>query len=100
MNTKEHGWTFDKALIRFLQAQQSEYEAAQVTRSLLPLARKSIKLAQEGYQMGRYTYIELSLSLNTLYEEERHYQQAHADYHKALIQITGLLGLHPTKESK
>lgn len=84
----------------FLQAQQSEYEAAQVTRSLLPLARKSIKLAQDGYQMGRYTYIELSLSLNTLYEEERHYQQAHADYHKALIQITGLLGLHPTKESK
>lgn len=84
----------------FLQAQQSEYEAAQVTHSLLPLARKSIKLAQEGYQMGRYTYIELSLSLNTLYDEERHYQQAHADYHKALIQITGLLGLHPTKESK
>ncbi|KTD11853.1 HelC protein [Legionella gratiana] len=84
----------------FLQAQQSEYEATQVTHSLLPLARKSIKLAQEGYQMGRYTYIELSISLNTLYEEERHYQQAHADYHKALIQLTGLLGLRPTKESK
>ncbi|KTD42299.1 HelC protein [Legionella parisiensis] len=84
----------------FLQAQQSEYEANLVTESLLPLARKSIKLAEEGYQMGRYTYIELSLALNTLYEEERHYQQAHADYHKALIQLTGLLGLRPTKESK
>lgn len=88
------------AYILFLQAQQSHYESTQVTRSLLPLARKSIKLAQEGYQMGRYTYIELSISLNTLYDEERHYQQAHADYHKALIQLTGLLGLHPTKESK
>ncbi|MFJ1269113.1 TolC family protein [Legionella lytica] len=84
----------------FLQAQQSRYEADLVTRSLLPLARKSIKLAQDGYQMGRYTYIELSLALNTLYEEERHYQQAHADNHKTLIQLTGLLGLHPTKESK
>ncbi|KTD70768.1 MULTISPECIES: TolC family protein [Legionella] len=84
----------------FLQAQQSQYEAQLVTKSLLPLARKSIKLAQDGYQMGRYTYIELSTSLNTLYEEERHYQQAHADFHKALIQLTGLLGLHPTKESK
>lgn len=84
----------------FLQAQQSQYEANLVTNSLLPLARKSIKLAQEGYKMGRYTYLELSLSLNTLFEEERHYQQAHADYHKTLIQLTGLLGLHPTKESK
>lgn len=84
----------------FLQAEQSHYEASQVTNSLLPLARKSIKLAQDGYQMGRYTYIELSTALNSLYEEERHYQQAHADFHKALIQLTGLLGLHPTKESK
>lgn len=84
----------------FLQAQQSQYEASLVTNSLLPLARKSIILAQDGYKMGRYTYIELSLSLNTLFEEERHYQQAHADFHKTLIQLTGLLGLHPTKESK
>ncbi|STX55744.1 HelC protein [Legionella beliardensis] len=84
----------------FLQAKQSEYEADLVTRSLLPLARKAIKLAQDGYTMGRYTYLELSLSLNTLFEEERHYQQAHADFHKTLIQLTGLLGLHPTKESK
>lgn len=83
----------------FLQAEQSHYEVSQVTKSLLPLARKSIKLAQDGYQMGRYTYIELSIALNSLYEEERHYQKAHADYHKALIQLTGLLGLNPTKES-
>lgn len=82
----------------FLQAEQSHYEASLVTNSLLPLARKSIKLAQDGYQMGRYTYIELSTALNSLYEEERHYQQAHADYHKALIQLTGLLGLAPSKE--
>ncbi|KTD32245.1 HelC protein [Legionella nautarum] len=88
------------AYIVFLQAQQSHYEANLVTSSLLPLARKSINLAQEGYKMGRYTYIELSLALNTLFEEERHYQQAHADFHKTLIQLTGLLGLHPTKESK
>ncbi|PJD93002.1 MAG: cobalt transporter [Legionella sp.] len=84
----------------FLQAKQSQYEADLVTNSLLPLARKSIKLAQDGYKMGRYSYLELSLSLNSLFEEERHYQQAHADYHKTLIQLTGLLGLHPTKESK
>ncbi|WP_298625295.1 TolC family protein, partial [uncultured Legionella sp.] len=88
------------AYVLFLQAQQSQYEAKLVTDSLLPLARKSIKLAKDGYQMGRYTYIELSTSLNSLFEEERHYQQAHADYHKALIQLTGLLGLQTLKDSK
>jgi outer membrane protein, heavy metal efflux system len=75
-----------------LQAEQGRYESSLVTSSLLPLARKSLRLAKEGYQMGRYTYIELSTALNTLFEEERHYQQAHADYHKALMQINGILG--------
>ncbi|HHF7344445.1 TPA: TolC family protein [Legionella feeleii] len=79
--------------IAFLQAEQSRFEANLVTNSLLPLARKSIKLAQNGYGMGKFTYLQLSLALNTLYEEEQHYQQAHAEYHKALIQISGLLGL-------
>ncbi|KTC71506.1 HelC protein [Legionella birminghamensis] len=84
----------------FLQAQQNQYEAELVTDSVLPLAQKSIKLAQEGYQMGRYTYTELSIALTSLYDAERHYQQAHAEYHKALIQLTGLLGLNPVKESQ
>ncbi|WP_419419449.1 TolC family protein [Legionella sp. D16C41] len=84
----------------FLQAKQSRYEANLVTSSLLPLARNAINLAQEGFKMGRYTYIELSTALNMLYEEERHYQQAHADYHKALIELTALLGLNSVKESK
>lgn len=77
----------------FLQAEQSRFEANLLTDTLVPLARKSLRLAKEGYQMGRYTYIELSTALNTLIEEERHYQQAHADYHKALININGITGL-------
>jgi len=75
-----------------LQAQQGRFEADLVTNTLLPLSRKSLRVAKEGYQMGRYTYIELSTALNALFEEERHYQQAHADYHKALMQINGILG--------
>lgn len=77
----------------FLQAEQSRYEANLLTDTLVPLAHKSLRLAQEGYKMGRYTYVELSNALNSLIEEERHYQQAHADYHKALIQINGIIGL-------
>lgn len=77
----------------YLRAEQGLFEVNLVTDSLLPLARKSLQLAKEGYQMGRYTYIELSTALNALFDEERHYQQAHADYHKALLTIVGLLGL-------
>ncbi|MBN9230231.1 MAG: cobalt transporter [Legionella sp. 40-6] len=83
-----------------LQARQSLYEVDLVSQSLLPLARQSIKQAQEGYRMGRYTYLELTLALTTLYDEERHYQQAHADYHKALIQLTALLGLKPQQGNR
>lgn len=77
----------------YLEYAQNYYESRQVTAHLLPLARKAVKLANEGYSMGRYNYLQLSQSLNVLYEEEKHYQQAHAKYHRALIQITGILGI-------
>lgn len=76
----------------YLQFKQNYYEAHLVTTQLLPLARKAVKLAGEGYRMGRYNYLQLSQSLTSLYEEEKHYQQAHAQFHQALIQITGILG--------
>lgn len=72
--------------------EQNVYEADQVTRALLPLARKAVNLAEEGYKQGRYTYLELSQAMTMLYQEEKHFQRAHANYHKALIQMTGLLG--------
>lgn len=76
----------------FLQAQQARFEADLVTKKMLPLARQAVEVAQEGYHRGRYTYIELSTALSTLFEEEKHYQEAHADYHKALIRINAILG--------
>ncbi|STY25837.1 cobalt/zinc/cadmium efflux RND transporter, outer membrane protein [Legionella taurinensis] len=81
-----------------LEWEQNVYEADRVTRSLLPLARKAVKLAEEGYKQGRYTYLELSQALTMLYQEEKHYQQAHANYHKALIQMTGILGISTTRK--
>ncbi|CAM2942990.1 TolC family protein [Legionella worsleiensis] len=78
----------------YLQAEQGLFETNLVTESLLPLARQSLQVARDGYQMGRYTYIELSTALSTLFDEERHYQQAHAEYHKALLTVAGLLGIN------
>jgi|GEM_PF-1950645 len=75
-----------------LQAEQNQFEAEEVTKKLLPLARKAVENARDGYLRGRYGYLELSIAMNTLLEEEKHYLQAHADYHKAFIEIAGLLG--------
>ena len=58
---------------------------------MLPNAQKASKLAIEGYQKGLYSYIELSNAMRILFEEERHYQEAHAKRDIAMIKITGLL---------
>ena len=62
-----------------------------VKTKLLPNAKKASKLAMDGYQKGLYSYIELSNAMKLLYEEERHYQEAHAKRDIAMIKITGLL---------
>lgn len=81
-----------------LQKDQTNYEIETVSNSLLPLARQSVNLGQDGYQKGLYTYIQLATAINTLYEEEKHYLQSHADNHRIVIQINGLLGLFFSKD--
>lgn len=58
---------------------------------MLPNAKKTVELAKDGFQQGRYTYLILSNAMLNLSREEEHYTRAHADYHKALIKIQGLL---------
>ena len=75
----------------FLDLRQNSEESKQVQNKLLPNAQKASKLAIEGYQKGLYSYIELSNAMRILFEEERHYQEAHAKRDIAMIKITGLL---------
>lgn len=75
----------------YLDAVQYNEESVCIKNSLLPLAKKSAFLASQGYQRGLYSYIELSNAMRTLFEEERRYQESHANRDKALITILGLL---------
>ena len=75
----------------FLDLRQNTEESERVKNELLPTAQKASQLAIQGYQKGLYTYVELSNAMRLLFEEERHYQQAHAKRDIAMIQITGLL---------
>ncbi|RMW99906.1 TolC family protein [Legionella jordanis] len=75
----------------FLDALQSKEEVQKVTKRMLPKAKNTVELAREGVEQGRYSYLILSNAIQILNREEEHYTRAHADYHKALIKIQGLL---------
>lgn len=75
----------------FLDAKQSEEEVQKVTQRMLPNAKKSVELAREGFEQGRYNYLILNNAMIILNREEEHYTRAHSDYHKAIIKIEGLL---------
>lgn len=75
----------------YLDGLQNKEEVNMVTQRLLPNANKAIELAKDGFQQGRYTYLILYNAMLNLSREEEHYTRAHADYHKALIKIQGLL---------
>ena len=82
----------------YLEARQKSEASTMIKNKLLPLARKGTTLAQQGYHRGLYSYVALSNALTTLFKEERHYQQAHAERDKALISMYGLLGTHTLEE--
>lgn len=75
----------------FLDGLQSREEAEKVTQRMLPNAKKAVALAQDGFQQGRYTYLILNNAMLNLNREEKHFVKAHANYHKAIIKIQGLL---------
>ncbi|RMX15330.1 TolC family protein [Legionella jordanis] len=75
----------------FLDASQSKEEAQIVTSRMLPSAKKAVRLARSGFEQGRYSYLVLNNAMLVLNREEQHYARAHANYHKALIKIQGLL---------
>jgi len=84
--------TLDSTLYStYLDGLQNEEEAQKVTRRMLPNAKRAVALAQDGFQQGRYTYLILYNAMLNLNREEKHYIRAHADYHKAIIKIEGLL---------
>lgn len=75
----------------FLDGVQSKEEADKVTKRMLPHANEAVILARIGFEQGRYNYLILNNAMLMLNREEKHYTKAHADYHKAIIKIQGLL---------
>jgi outer membrane protein, heavy metal efflux system len=58
--------------------------------SVLPGAEKSVTTMQEGYQAGRFSYLDVNDARRTLNSARVQYVQALSEYHKAVAEIEAL----------
>ena len=58
--------------------------------SVLPGAEKSVTTMQEGYQAGRFSYLDITDARRTLNTARVQYLQALSEYHKAVAEIEAL----------
>jgi cobalt-zinc-cadmium efflux system outer membrane protein len=58
--------------------------------SVLPGAEKAVTELQEGYQAGRFSYLDVNEARRTLTASRLQYLQALTDYHKAVADIEAL----------
>jgi outer membrane protein, heavy metal efflux system len=65
-------------------------EARTLKESVLPGAEKTVNEMQEGYQAGRFSYLDINEARRTLISSRLQYLQALSDYHKAVADIEAL----------
>ena len=70
--------------------QRTANEIRILKESVLPGAESAAQALQEGYQAGRYSYLEVNEARRTLTTSRLQYLQALTDYHKAIADIEAL----------
>jgi cobalt-zinc-cadmium efflux system outer membrane protein len=60
--------------------------------SVLPGAEKAVEAIQQGYEAGRFSYLDINEARRTLTAARLQYLQALDDYHKAVAEIEALTG--------
>ncbi len=71
-------------------AEQSLSETIRLKNKVLPKAKSSLHLAIKGFEMGRYTFIDLSRVMLFSFNQERAYQVALAKHYKSVISIKSI----------
>jgi cobalt-zinc-cadmium efflux system outer membrane protein len=74
------------------QLRQSRGEVTTLLSSSVPSAAEAVRLADEGYQVGRFSLLELTTAQEQLTALQREAIQAAAAYHTALLEIERLTG--------
>ncbi len=88
-----------KALQADLTRAQAELEAsyrqAVVMRdNILPAAKKAFALAREGYNAGKFSYLEVLDAQRTLYSSRAEYQDTLRNYHRSRAEVERLTSEH------
>jgi cobalt-zinc-cadmium efflux system outer membrane protein len=61
-------------------------------QSVLPQVEQAYQLTSEGYESGRFSYLEILESRRALSDARQQYLEALIRYHKAVAEIEGLTG--------
>jgi len=59
-------------------------------KSVLPGAEKAVEAIRQGYEAGRFSYLDVNEGRRTLTAARLQYLQALSDYHKAVAEIEAL----------
>lgn len=70
----------------------SHSEVVALQQQILPAAEEAFGVAQEGYQAGKFTFLELLDAQRALLDSRRSYIEALSDYHKSLAEVERLTG--------
>ena len=75
--------------------EEMENARSQITtyrESLLPQTEKGSQLTNEGYENGRFSYLEVLDAQRSLFDARQQYVEALIRYHKAVAEIEGITG--------
>lgn len=85
-------------LIRATQELQTAYdEAGSLKNTILPAAEKAFSLSREGYQAGKFPYLEVLDAQRTLFEARSQYNASLKNYHTHRAEVERLTAVHSDK---
>ena len=85
-------------LIRAAQELQTAYdEAGSLKNTILPAAEKAFSLSREGYQAGKFPYLEVLYAQRTLFEARSQYNASLKNYHTHRAEVERLTAAHAEK---
>jgi len=76
----------------YQELQHAALEVELTRKEVLPQAEEALRIAEQGYREGRFSYLELADAQRTLLDVKRQYVAAAMTYHKLTAEIERLTG--------
>lgn len=75
-------------------------EAESLKTTILPAAEKAFSLSRQGYQAGKFPYLEVLDAQRTLFEARSQFNKALKDYHSRRAEVERLTTLHADRKEE